>query len=145
MRDVPDDQTPARREAQPTDDPPLRAHFGPQPIALLPVLILALGALPLAGSRLFLLPLLLVPLGCAVWVLRARVVADSHGLTVSNGLGRRRVAWRDIEALDVRARRPVRLCLRDDRSLWLSPLTRRDVPRLLKVAAAAGHRSTRQR
>lgn len=122
---------------------PVRARFGPQPIALLPVLILLLGTLPLAGSRVELTPLLLVPAGCAVWVLRARVVAAPDGLAVCNGLGVRRLPWDEVEGLDVRKRRPVQLLRRGRGPLVLTALNRRDVPRLLAVARAAGRRPLR--
>ena len=40
-----------------------RRRFGPERIALLPVLVLLLGSLPLAASSAWLHPLVLVPVG----------------------------------------------------------------------------------
>ena len=111
-----------------------RTRFGPDKIALLPVLVLLFGALPLAASTPLLLWLLLVPVGAAVWVLRARVLADAEQLEVCNGLGRRTVPWSDVEGLDVPRWTPVRLLLRGGRRLPLTALSRGDVRRLMALA-----------
>lgn len=62
----------------PPADAPHRRRFGPERIALLPVIIFGLGGLPVAGSHPLLALLLLVPLGCGAWVMRARVVARAR-------------------------------------------------------------------
>ena len=111
-----------------------RVRFGPQKIALIPVLVLLFGALPLASSSPLLLWLLLVPVLAAVWVLRARVVADDARLEVCNGLGRRTVAWSDVEGVDVPRYAPVRLLLRGGRRVPLTALGRAEVRRLLALA-----------
>ena len=120
----------------PDDAGPLDARvrrFGPQPIALLPVLVLLLGALPLATSERWLSWLLLVPLGAAVWVLRARVVAAADGLLVCNGLRTQVHPWPAVEGFDVPRRGPVRLVLAD-RRVPLTALPRRDLRALLAAA-----------
>ena len=86
-----------------------RVRFGPEKIALLPVLFFAFGTVPLAASDRRLLGLLVLPLLCAVWVLRARVVVTPVALEVCNGLGVRRLPWAQVEGYDVPRRGPVRV------------------------------------
>lgn len=114
-----------------------RRRFGPDRIALLPVMVFALGSLPLALSQRGLGWLLLLPVACAVWVLRARVVTIPLGVEVCNGLRAHRVAWADVEGFDVPRRGPVRLLRRTGRPLLMTALPRRELPRLLEGAPAA--------
>lgn len=116
---------------------PQPVRFGPQRDALIPVLVFFFGTLPLAGSSPALAPLLLLPLLCAAWVLRARVRALPIGVEVCNGLRTRRVAWSDVTGFDVPRRGPVRLLRDGARPLPLTALPRRDLPRLLAVAGPA--------
>ena len=111
-----------------------RVRFGPERIALLPVLVFLLGSLPLASSDVRLAWVLLLPTACAVWVLRARVVAIPVGVEVCNGLRAHRVAWSDVHGVDVPRRGPLLLLRRGDRPLRMTALSRRDLPRLLAVA-----------
>ena len=85
-----------------------QVRFGPEKISLLPVLLLLFGALPLALSAGPLRLLLLLPLACAVWVLRARVVVRPEALEVCNGLGVTRVPWSRVEGFEVGRTGPVR-------------------------------------
>lgn len=105
----------------------------PERTLLAVVLVMLVAALPLAFSAAWLLPVLLIPLGVLVWVLRARVEADATRLVVCNGLGRRRVAWDDVRGFEVPRRGPVRLLRDDARPLPLTAVTRRDLPRLLSA------------
>ena len=89
--------------------PRSRVRFGPEKTALAPVLILAFGTVPLAASDRRLLWLLVLPLLCAVWVLRARVVVTPAALEVCNGLGVRRLPWDQVQGYDVPRRGPVRV------------------------------------
>lgn len=117
---------------------PSRRRFGPDRIALVPVVVFFCGALPVATSSALLLPLLLAPIACGVWVVRARVVAAPVGVEVCNGLGVRRVAWSDVDGVQVRRRRPARLLLTGGRrGLPMTALGRRDLPRLLEVGEQA--------
>lgn len=111
-----------------------RVRFGPQKIALVPVAVALFGALPLATSSPLLAWLVLLPLAAAVWVLRARVVAEGDRLEVCNGLGRRTVAWDEVEGIDVPRYAPVRLLLTGGRRVALTALGRPDVRRLLALA-----------
>ena len=123
----------------PAPQVPERLRLGPDRLALLPVMVFFFGALPLAGSTSALNWLLLLPVLSAVWVLRARVVAIPVGIEVCNGLRAHRLAWSDVEGVDVPRRGPVRLLRRGRRPLAMTALSRRDLPRLLAV----GERSAR--
>ena len=111
-----------------------RVRFGPDRILLFPVLIFLLGALPAAGSSPLLLPLLLLPLGAAGWVVRARVVVDDRGLLVCNGLVARTYPWSSVSGVDVPRRGPVRLLRGDARAVPMTALPRRRLRELLALA-----------
>ena len=121
----------------PAQDVPDRLRLGPDRLALLPVMVFFFGALPVAGSTRALSWVVLLPLLCAVWVLRARVVAIPVGVEVCNGLRAHRVAWTDVEGVEVPRRGPVRLLRRDGRPLPMTALSRRHLPRLLAVGERA--------
>ena len=76
----------------------------------------------------------LVPLGAAVWVLRARVEADEAGLVVCNGLGTARVAWDEVRGFTVPGRGPVRLHRLTGRTLLLTTVDRRSLAKVLEAA-----------
>lgn len=109
-------------------------RFGPERVALLPVVVWLLGTLPLATSHVVLAWLLLLPVAAAVWVLRARVVADGTRVSVCNGLGTRSYAWDDVRGVDLPRRGPARLALHDGGRVLLSALPRHRVRELLAAA-----------
>ena len=117
-----------------------RSRFGPDRIALLPVLVLLLGRLPLAASSVWLHPLVLVPVACGVWVLRARVVVASTGVEVCNGLAAHRQPWEAVEGFEVPRRGPVRLLRAGDRPLLLTALPRRHLRAFTEAAQELGRR-----
>ncbi len=119
-----------------------RRRFGPDRIALLPVLVLLLGSLPLAASSAWLNVVLLVPVACAVWVLRARVVVAPVGIEVCNGLAAQRLPWASVEGFDVPRRGPVRLLRTGGRPLPMTALPRRLVPALTRAAQELGSPTT---
>jgi hypothetical protein len=137
----------ANPAAGPATDPagvtrPERARFGPQPIALFPLLIALIGTLPAASAWPVLAWLPLLPLLAAVWVLRARVVVTPEAVEVCNGLRRRRVPWSDVEGFDVPARGRPSLLHGGGRTL-LTAVPRREVRRLVAAAElVAGPAST---
>ena len=137
MAEQADRQADRQADQQAEQQVPDRVRFGPDRVALVPVAVFFFGTLPLAGSSPLLAPLLLLPLLCAVWVMRARVVAIPIGIEVCNGLRARRIAWSDVEGFDVPRRGPVRLLRQGSRPLPMTALPRRDLPRLLAVANAA--------
>lgn len=109
-------------------------RFGPERVTLAAVVVLLAGSLPLALSSPYLAPLLLVPVVAVVWVLRARVVAAKTGVEVCNGLTVRHFAWDEVAGFEIPSRGPVTVRLRD-RSLRLTALPRRDLPKLLEIGA----------
>ncbi len=115
-----------------------RRRFGPDRVALLPVLVLLLGSLPLAASSAWLNVVVLVPAACAVWVLRARVVVAEVGVEVCNGLAAHRLPWSSVEGFEVPRRGPVRLLRSDGRPLAMTALPRRQVRELRDAAQALG-------
>ena len=115
-----------------------RRRFGPDRIALFPVLVLLLGSLPLAGSSGWLNWLVLVPVACAVWVLRARVVVARVGIEVCNGLAVTRLPWEAVQGFSVPRRGPVRLLRAGARPLVLTALPRRQLPALRAAAEQLG-------
>ena len=118
-----------------------RRRFGPERIALLPVLVVLLGSLPLASSSGWLNAVLLVPVACAVWVLRARVVVAPVGVEVCNGLGVHRLPWTAVEGFDVPRRGPVRLLRAGGSPLLMTALPRRQLPDLRAAAQDLGRPS----
>ena len=98
-----------------------RVRFGPDRILLFPVLIFLLGSLPAAGSSRLLLPLLLLPLGAAGWVLRAR----TH-------------PWSSVSGIDVPRRGPARLLRHGARAVPMTALPRGRLRELLALAPVSG-------
>ena len=117
---------------------PSRRRFGPERIALLPVAVLLLGSLPLVGSSPWLSWLVLVPLVCGVWVVRAHVLLAPAGIAVCNGLRVHRLAWADVEGFQVRRRGPARLLRRGARPLLMTAVPRHRLPALTEAAARLG-------
>lgn len=109
----------------------------PERTTLVAVVVLALGALPLALSSPYLAPVLLVPVAALVWVLRARVVADASGLEVSNGLRVRRVPWSQVAGFKVPEHGPVTLLRHGAPPIRLTALNRSELPRVLAVGEPA--------
>lgn len=109
----------------------------PDRTTLAVVFVMLLGALPLTLSAWVLAPLLLIPLAGFVWVIRARVVATPERLEVCNGLATRRFAWDEVDGFHVPERGPVVLLLHGARRVRLTPVDRRDLPRLLAVSQPA--------
>lgn len=115
-----------------------RRRFGPDRIALVPVLVLLLGSLPLAASSAWLNVVLLVPVACAVWVLRARVVVARAGVEVCNGLAATRLPWDAVAGFEVPRRGPVRLLRTSGATLPMTALPRRQLPELRTAAQELG-------
>jgi hypothetical protein len=118
-----------------------RRRFGPERISLLPVLVVLLGSLPLAASSAWLNPVLVVPVACAVWVLRARVVVAPVGIEVCNGLAVHRLPWAAVEGFDVPRRGPVRLLRTGGAPLRMTALPRRQLRDLRAAAEGLGRPS----
>ena len=124
--------------SDPGADTVRRRRFGPDRIALVPVLVLLLGSLPLAASSAWLNAVVLVPVACAVWVLRARVVVAPVGIEVCNGLAAHRLPWEAVEGFDVPRRGPVRLLRSGGAPLRMTALNRAQLPELRDAAQELG-------
>ncbi|MEV5765512.1 PH domain-containing protein [Micromonospora sp. NPDC052213] len=102
--------------------------------AILAAAIIAfIGALPLAGARWYLLPVLLVPLAVGVWAWRAGTDVDARELRLRALVGQRRISWDRVVELapDARGRAVARL---DDGQAVLLPAVRgADLPRLVEA------------
>jgi hypothetical protein len=108
-------------------------RFGPERTVLAVVVIMAVGALPLAASSPYLLPVLVVPVLAGLWVWRARVVATPSGFEVCNGLGVRRFAWDDVATFQIPTHGPIRMKPTKGRSVVLTALPKLELSRFLEV------------
>ncbi|MEO3924688.1 PH domain-containing protein [Micromonosporaceae bacterium B7E4] len=93
-----------------------------------------LGALPLATSRWYLLPLLLVPAAVGVWAWRAGTDADRAGVRIRALLGERRIAWSEIVELAPDPRGQAVALLRDGRTAALPAVRAADLPGLVAAS-----------
>ena len=95
--------------------------------------VLLLCSLPLIASSPVLALALVVPLGWAVWLVRARVVAAPVGVEVCNGLLPRRTTWDDVEGFDL-PRRGAPVLVRTNGERWrMTAIDRRQLPQVLAV------------
>lgn len=104
---------------------------------LVAAVIAAIGALPLASARWYLLPVLLVPLAVALWAWRAGTDADTRELRLRALAGQRRIGWEHVVELatDPRGRAVARL---DDGQQVVLPAVRgADLPRLVSATGQA--------
>ncbi|MEH1102830.1 PH domain-containing protein [Micromonospora sp. CPCC 205561] len=108
-------------------------HFRHNQAILAAAIIAFFGALPLAGARWYLLPVLLLPLAVALWAWRAGTDADARELRLRALLGQRRISWERVTELaaDPRGRAVARLD--DGRAVPLPAVRGSDLPRLLSV------------
>lgn len=113
-----------------------RQRFGPGKISLAPVLFFAFGTVPVAAADRRLLWLLLLPLLCAVYVLRARVVVSPDGLEACDGLRVRQLPWSQVEGFDVPPKGRVRV-LTGGAPLVLTALPREQVRAFLRASEQA--------
>ncbi|MBX7268564.1 PH domain-containing protein [Micromonospora sp. Llam7] len=113
------------------------ARFRHHQAILAAAIVAAIGTLPLASARAYLLPLLLVPLTVALWAWRAGTDADTRGLRLRALVGQRRIPWDQVVELGSDPRGRAVAKLGDGQRLVLPAVRRDDLPRLV---AAAGHR-----
>ncbi|WP_241038432.1 PH domain-containing protein [Blastococcus litoris] len=106
--------------------------------ALLPVGLLAVCAVPLAfGAPPWTLPVLLVPVVAALWVLRVGVDIGDDAVTVRSLAAERRVPWTEIAGLRVAPRGDLWLVTTHGTEVHLPVMRARDLPLL---ASASGGR-----
>ena len=104
---------------------------------LLPVVVLAVCVLPLAGASLWWLLLLAVPATLAVAVLRTGVDVGDDGITARTLAGARAVPWSELAGIRVGPRSDLWLVTTTDTEVRLPVLRTRDLPQL---AALSGGR-----
>ena len=97
------------------------------------------GALPLATSRWYFAPLLLLPLSVAVWGWRAGTDANANGVRARALFGSRFLPWSRIDSLEVGERGRVYARTTAESAVRLPAVFAADLPRL--VAASGEQRS----
>jgi hypothetical protein len=102
--------------------------------ALLPVVILAFGMLPLAAATPWLLLLLIVPATLAAWVFRVGVDVADGGMSVRSLVGARTVAWHELAGIRVGERADLWLVTTTGTEVRLPVLRARDLPRLADLS-----------
>jgi hypothetical protein len=118
----------------PTIQEPTRAVFRLPLVALVAVILLAVGATPLAFAVPWLWLVYLVPVGLAWWVLRLRTDADAGGIRVRQVFTSRRLPWDDVAGLRLRGSKRVRAVLHDGAQVTLPNVRAGDVPALALVS-----------
>ncbi len=101
---------------------------------LVAALIAFVGALPLAGTRWELTPILLVPIVIGVWAWRAGTDVYPDRLKVRALAGSTEVRWEQVTELAPDARGRVAALLDNGRVLQLTGVTRNNLPAVLKAA-----------
>jgi hypothetical protein len=94
------------------------------------------GAIPLAGAKWELTPILLLPAGAFIWAWRAGTDVRADELRVKALIGSTRVPWDRISELAPDARGQVSALLDNGNVIKLTGVTKDNLPLVL---AAAGH------
>jgi hypothetical protein len=92
------------------------------------------GAVPLAASRWYLVPLLLVPLAVAVWGWRAGTDANANGVRARALFGSRFLPWSRIDSLEVGEPNRVYARTTADSAVRLPAVAAADLPRLVAAS-----------
>ena len=101
---------------------------------LVAALIAFIGALPLAGARWQLTPILLIPIVIGVWAWRAGTDVYPDRLKVRALAGSTEVPWDRVTELAPDSRGNVAALLDNGRVLQLTGVTRSNLPAVLKAA-----------
>lgn len=113
------------------------ARFRLPRTALVAVAFFTVCVVPVATAEPWGLPLFLVPLAVAAWVVRVGVDVDAGGITALGAVGRRRVPWAELAGIRVGERGDLWLVTTGSTEVRLPVLRARDLPQL---AAASGGR-----
>jgi hypothetical protein len=97
--------------------------------------IAIIGGLSLATWAQYLLPLLIIPLGVAVWGWRSGTDVDTAGVTVRAAVGTRRIPWSGVAQIATDARGRVVAYLTSGAVITLPAMTPKD---LAGLVAASG-------
>ena len=103
-------------------------------IALIPVGLLALCAVPLGFAAPWTPVLLLIPLVVAVWVLRVGVDIADDGLTVRSLIGQRLLRWDELAGIRVARRGDLWLVTTRGTEVHVPVMRARDLPRLAELS-----------
>jgi len=106
------------------------------PMAHFAVGFFALGLLTIVGFYQWTFPLLLIPLGLSIAIVRWRTVATAETVTARTLLGSTTVRWADIDGLRFEKSRWARAALTDGTLLRLPAVTFATLP--LLTAASGG-------
>ncbi len=106
-------------------------------------LVAFVGAIPLAVTRWYLTPILLVPLALAIWAWRSGTDADADGLTIRAMFGQRRLPWNRIVGF-VPDRRRVTAVLDGGTSVRLPGVAPGDLASLLQAGGQKIRKSPAQ-
>jgi hypothetical protein len=96
--------------------------------------VAVIGGLPLATTRWYFAPVLLVPLSVAVWGWRAGTDATANGLRVRALFGSRFLPWTRVESLVVGERKRVYAHTASGSAVRLPAVTPADLPRLVQAS-----------
>lgn len=102
--------------------------------ALVAVALLVLCVAPAAAASPWGLPLFLLPLAAAVWVLRVGVDVDADAVTALGAVGRRRVPWGELAGIRVGERGDLWLVTTAGTEVRLPVVRARDLPRLAEAS-----------
>jgi hypothetical protein len=130
-----------------------RVRFRPHQAILLAAVVAFIGALPIifgpdlpsggvlsdqSGShtpvRWVFLPILLIPIGVFVWVLRSGTDADADGLRLRAVFGERRVSWTEVRELSGDPWGRAVALLTDGNAVALPAVRAADLPRLVAAS-----------
>jgi hypothetical protein len=96
--------------------------------------VAVIGTVPLAASRWYFAPLLLVPLSVAVWGWRAGTDANANGVRARALFGSRFLPWSRIDSLVVGERNRVYARTTADSAVRLPAVSPADLPRLVAAS-----------
>lgn len=99
--------------------------------ALLPVLVLLIGCIPLAAvAPPWTFLVLVLPLALAAWALRVGVDIGDDGITIRSVAGHRDLPWRELAGIRVGRRGDLWMVTTHGTEVRLPVLRPRDLPRL---------------
>jgi hypothetical protein len=98
-------------------------------------LIALVGAVPFAGARWQLAPLLLIPLAVLTWALRAGTDVGPGGLRVRALLGSTEIPWSRVDQLASDDRGRVSALLTDGKVIRLTGVTAANLPAVIAAGA----------
>lgn len=102
--------------------------------ALIPILVLLVGMVPVLAAAPWTVVLLLVPAALTAWVLRIGVDVGDAGITVRSVVGRRHVPWPELAGIRVTPNGGLRLVTTGRTEVALPVLRARDLPRLADLS-----------